>query len=298
MNNPAAKAIGEKAYTALRREAWTTPKPGLVDRENSGAHRDMDYPLFLISCASLTEYFARCAAIGASHPRDGSQAGARRDIAYLEELRNAGLQGERSMFSATGDVNTHKGAVFSLGTLCASLGQLAEEQRLFPNRIDLQKLQKRCGETASALLAVAGPDDTHGAAVYKRGVGGIRKEAASGFSAAFTLGLPSLREAKAEGYDINQSMVKTLLLLMLHTQDSNVVYRGGLDGLIYVQKEAGRILRSQDLRTEQGMDEVRRFDKACIRRNLSPGGSADLLAFSVMLHLIFDEETAVEEERE
>lgn len=49
------RAAGE----ALRREAGLTPKPGLVDREGPGAHKDMDYALLLKSVAAIEPYFPR-----------------------------------------------------------------------------------------------------------------------------------------------------------------------------------------------------------------------------------------------
>ena len=117
MNNKSkAAVIGKMAADALRAEAAATPKPGLVDMENSGAHRDMDYPLFLTSCSALEPYFAECAEIGSRAPEDDSRQA-------LQSLREAGLEAEKAMFSATGGVNTHKGLIFSMGILCFCLGE-------------------------------------------------------------------------------------------------------------------------------------------------------------------------------
>ena len=52
------------ATQALLYEVATTPKPGLVDRENSGSHRDMDFFTFQASAAALQPYFAQCVRIG------------------------------------------------------------------------------------------------------------------------------------------------------------------------------------------------------------------------------------------
>ncbi len=128
---------------ALRIEAWTTPKPGLVDRENSGAHRDMDYPLFLASCGALRDYFSVCARIGGGK-RTTKESGC------FFRLRRAGLEGEKKMFTVTGGVNTHKGAVFSIGILSFCMGQLSAEKGGIPATKDrhvfLAELRRRCAK--------------------------------------------------------------------------------------------------------------------------------------------------------
>lgn len=280
MNNKSkAAVIGKMAADALRAEAAATPKPGLVDMENSGAHRDMDYPLFLTSCSALEPYFAECAEIGSRAPEDDSRQA-------LQSLREAGLEAEKAMFSATGGVNTHKGLIFSMGILCFCLGENpapGTEPALKP-----ALLQDRCAGAAAALLSRQSPADTHGAQVLKKsGVGGIRAEALSGFDSAFSIGYPALKEAVSLGFDENQARIYALLRLMKEVGDSNVVYRGGKEGLSFIREKAAEILAKADLRTEVAAEMVRAFDRACIERNLSPGGSADLLAISIMLYDVF-----------
>ena len=286
MHKNIAEAIGEKAAKALWLEVFATPKPGLVDRENSGAHRDMDYPLFLASIEALKDYFCRCAELGMNLGREdfGTVSSP-----YLDALRRAGLEAEKAMFSATGGVNTHKGAVFSLGILCGCLGQSAAMSRIPLKETEQKILQKRCAALAAALLNQTDPEDTNGAAVYRDcGCGGIREEALSGFSNAFQWGFPALKEALAEDMSLNNALVKTLLVLMTKVFDSNVVHRGGIQGLSYIRNRAAEILAQADFRTEEGLDSVRELDRQCICRNLSPGGSADLLSLSVMLCMVFE----------
>ena len=311
-NQKTAAVIGGAAAEALRMEAAATPKPGLVDRENSGAHRDMDYPLFLASAAALKPYFVKCAALGMEYTMEH---GSGPDL--LKALREAGLAGEAAMFSATGGVNTHKGMVFSMGILCAALGQLIAEKkqaavlascsfRCMPAA--RQELQSRCAELAAALLAENNPRDTHGAQVLRNtGSGGIREEALSGFDSAFSLGYPAFKEARAGGLDENSALVKTLLILMTKTADSNAVYRGGTEGLAYLQQQAAEVLRDGGFEesaaatggrnrdsgiaaSQRFFEAVRDFDRQCILRSLSPGGSADLLALSIMIYMIFETE--------
>ena len=321
-----AEAIGQMAVQALRIEAAVTPKPGLVDQENSGAHDDMDYPLFLASSAALLPCFTACAKLGIEGYRKEPER-------LAPALRRIGRCGETAMYAETKGVNTHKGAIFSMGILCCATGMLhaaakaarttasaaarrqpAEAGGRVPEidkvaswakgvepdgqdaRLDRTvilneaALQALCAQLAAALLRQDPAAATHG--LYARGhaaCGGVRAEAQSGFAAAFHTGLPVLREALAAGMPRQRALIKTLLALMCSVEDSNAAYRGGAEGLAFLQKRAEEILHSANWKSEESLNMVREFDRACIKRHLSPGGSADLLAFSTMLLMIFDE---------
>lgn len=270
MHNTRVKTIGDMAVEALKLEAATTPKPGLVDRANNGAHQDMDYAMFLASSDALRDCFTACAEAGADE----------------DALRKIGIRGEASMYEATNHVNTHKGLIFSMGILCGALGELSSRTADF-DEADVQSL---CAQLASQLLSKDTAKNTHGLDVLeKTGVSGIRGEALSGFDSAFGLGLLTLRESVRAGYDLEPAMVRTLLALMANTEDSNVVHRGGEKGLRFVREHAAAMLSHVDLRREADMEMVRAFDEICIEKNLSPGGSADLLALTAMLYLFFEE---------
>ena len=276
------KYIGNLAVQALRLEAGTTPKPGLVDRENNGAHKDMDYPMFLASSEALRVCFEACALAGMAGEKP-------------EKFRSIGLAGEQSMYEATNHVNTHKGLIFSMGIFCGALGELVTCQEDFSE----EDVQDHVKTLACSLLHGSSASKTHGQKVLKEtGTQGIRGEAESGFASVFDVGLPALRGAIAEGNAFNEALVKTLLTLLCETEDSNVVYRGGLEGLAYVRNQAAEILSLTDgPLCEADMARVRAFDAACIEKNLSPGGSADLLALTAMLYLFFEEKTRKEGER-
>lgn len=270
MQKTNVKTIGDMAVRALQLEAATTPKPGLVDRENNGAHQDMDYALFIRSSESLRDCFTQCAEAGAD----------------AQKLREIGIRGEAVMFETTNHVNTHKGLIFSMGILCGALGELTERGDDF----DEKDVQHLCARLAAELLLVDTARDTHGLRVLEEtGVKGVRGEALSGFESVFGMSLLRLREAVDEGHTFEQAMVKTLLALMSKTEDSNLVHRGGQAGLAFVQERAAEILARADLREDEGMMLVRDFDESCIAKNLSPGGSADLLALTAMLYLFFEE---------
>lgn len=270
MHKSGLNHIGDLAVETLKLEASVTPKPGLVDRENNGAHHDMDYQLFLRSSEALRECFTDCAKAGAD----------------ASKLREIGIKGETSMYTATNHVNTHKGLIFSMGILCGALGELSSKDRDF-SEDDVQKL---CAELAADLLSDERAKETHGLQVLERtGIKGIRGEALSGFESVFGMSLMALRSAIEDGYDFELAMVKTLLALMAHTEDSNLVHRGGEKGLSFVQEHSAAMLTHVDLRRSEDLEMVKAFDEICIEKNLSPGGSADLLALTAMLYLFFEE---------
>ena len=105
---PCAVALGRLAETCLRQECETWPKPGLVSHVDSGSHSDMDAALLLRSAAVLRPHFEAMAQAGAAMPA----------------LRRIGIAAEARMMAATGGVNTHRGATFALGLLCAAAGDL------------------------------------------------------------------------------------------------------------------------------------------------------------------------------
>ena len=242
----AAGYLAGLAAKALTEEVRLTPKPGLVDERNNGAHSDMDLPLFLRSIDALTPYFRQITALSLS----GADAAA---------LQAAGLEAEAAMFRTTGGVNTHKGALFSFSVLLAALGRcLAEGGDVFAH--------------AAALVAeLTPPQNTNGSAVALRHqVGGARAEALAGF--------PTARKAAAllQTHD----PLTVLLWLMAHTEDTNLYYRGGAEGAAFVKAQAAAILAAPP---KQRAALAQALDDALIDRWLSPGGSADLLALALFL---------------
>ena len=242
----AAGYLADLAAKALTEEVRLTPKPGLIDERNNGAHSDMDLPLFLRSIDALTPWLRRITALSLS----GADAAA---------LQAAGLEAETAMFRATGGVNTHKGALFSFSVMLAALGRyLTEGGDVFAH--------------AAALAAeLTPPRDTHGAAVAQRHqVGGARAEVLAGF--------PTARKA-AELLQTHDPLT-ALLWLMAHTEDTNLYHRGGVEGAVFVKEQAAAILAAPP---EQRTALMQVLDDALIDRWLSPGGSADLLALALFL---------------
>ena len=242
----AAETLGEMAENALLAEVHFTPKPGLVDEANNGAHRDMDVPLFERSAHALRPCFEEFVRLGLQ----GAAAAA---------LQQAGVRAEQAMFAATGGVNTHKGAIYSGALLLHAAGRLlsGEEEG------DL------CELAAQTAAAIPAPTGTHGAAVRAQ-CGGIRTEAVSGYPTAQAV----LRQLRQSG------PLDALLLSMSRLDDSTLWHRGGAEGAQLVRSRAADILAAPASEREA---RTRRLDAELIERNLSPGGSADLLAMAFFL---------------
>ena len=246
----AAVRLGELAAAALVDEVELTPKPGLVDLRNSGAHRDMDLPLFRRSARSLEPYFRQAVSLGMER------------MDCMPSLQAAGLAAEKTMFAATAGVNTHKGAVYGFGLLLAAMGsRLVRGGDVF--------------ETAAALARAGIPPDpgTHGGEALRRyGASGARGEALAGF--------PHVRRALTVLRDPGGSPLRALLTLLAEVEDTNLLHRGGPEGLRFVQAAAADILAGPP---EEDVSRLEALDSACTARNLSPGGSADLLAAALLL---------------
>lgn len=252
------------ALRSLLYEVSVTPKPGLVDRWDSGAHGDMDYYSFVDSAAALAPYFLRCARLG--------QRSLCPPAEMLNLLRPLGMQAEADMKRATRGVNTHKGLIFSLGILCAASGRLGKGA-------DTDALCALAADIAAPAMADAALGSHGDLAHGLYGARGARGEAAAGFPAA-RVALPLLKEALAQGEGIDRAGVKALLLLMTQVFDTNVLYRAGREGLAFMRSGARALL---DENVPE--DALRRFGDEMTTRGISPGGCADLLAIAFFLHL-------------
>ena len=249
------------AEEALWQELELTPKPGLVDKRNNGSHRDMDHALFARSIAAITPWFTRFAALGDAH--------ADKPVAeQLRLIRPMGMACEQAMYTATGGVNTHKGGIFALGLLCFASGRV--------KNVSAESLccevSNICRGLVTRELAGRSGQVTAGERQFQQyGLTGARGEAESGFA--------TVRKALTQWN--GQSLHGLLLRLMAINQDSNLVSRGGIDGLRYVQGYARELLANGWDR-----DVLTMMDNALIERNLSPGGSADLLSVGWVLSAI------------
>ncbi len=266
------------ATQSLLDEVRVTPKPGLVDRNNSGSHMDMNLPLFERSATALAPYWEQCVTIGMESATLAPEE-------TFARLRRVGLCAEQTMLATTNGVNTHKGAIFLLGILCGAVGRLwsAEE----PCR-DARRLCAECARMTQAPLreeleriSVQSPD-TAGARLYQQcGIRGARGEVMDGLPGVWEVALPTLRDALAHGCDREHAVAIALLHLIARGTDTNMVKRGGIDGATWGAEQARALLQRSSLPT---IEEIAQLDSQFIEKNLSPGGCADLLALTLFLH--------------
>jgi len=268
-----ADRLAGLAVRALMTEVCVTPKPGLVDRANRGAHGDMDIFTFIDSAVALYPYFRNIATTSLKYPSSLDD--------LLPTLQPIGIQAEREMFHATNGVNTHKGAIFSLGVICAATAVLAGRQA-----DGLQLLPATCSAIAKARSRGVSESATGGEIAFaKHGMGGILEEAASGFPAVFGTALPAIREHTQRGAPLQDAAVVALLRLVATVDDTNIVTRRGVGVLREIQeKVGGRISGFVD--AGQYLRYARDLDAEFIGQNISPGGCADLLAAALFVHYI------------
>lgn len=264
---PAQADVVHLAEQALCQELDLTPKPGLVDSANSGAHRDMDYMTFTRSIRAIAPWlrvFEHCGYQHAGLP-------ASRQLALL---RPAGIACEQAMLEATRGVNTHKGGIFSLGLLCCAAGRLQGQGRQITAGALCREVSDICQGLVQRELAGCLHSVTAGQRQFKQaGLTGARGEAERGFATVRQYVLPWWYQEQGE-----RRLHNALLRLMAANPDSNLISRGGIDGLKYVQRYARRLLNNGWQREDLVM-----MDEELIRRNLSPGGSADLLSVAWVL---------------
>ena len=264
---PLCERIAQAAHRALIDELETYPKPGLVSPVDAGSHRDMDAGTLRRSAGAIRPFFVLLAAAGARN-------------APLAELRAIGLRAEAAMMAATGGVNAHRGAIFSLGLLCAAEG--ATGGRLPSAEARALAVAARWG---AAIAARPPSPETHGGrAVRRYRVGGASGEAAAGFPTLRVLALPALREGRrlAPG-DGEAARVQAFFALLAALDDTNLLHRGGAEGLAEARAMAAGFLARGGVAAPDWRAEGVRIHRAFVARRLSPGGAADLLAMTLFV---------------
>ncbi|MFA6939650.1 MAG: triphosphoribosyl-dephospho-CoA synthase [Clostridiaceae bacterium] len=269
--------IGACCVSAMLSEVSASPKPGLVDRFSCGAHTDMDFLTFTESIAAISPYFSKFAEIGSSLKFI--------DKYSLGKIRPLGIECEKTMFKATNGVNTHKGAIFSMGIIAASAGFCCST---------LKSLSSDGVCTAAGVIAMEAEKDfyvpdkamTKGRQLYAvYGMKGIRGETGSGFSSVRKYALPVMRELFMKGcYFKNDIYLQVLLHLMAHVVDTNVAARCGIEAIEYLKSSAKNALAMGGALTDRGREELFRMDREYTNLNISPGGCADLLSAAITLY--------------
>ena len=306
--------IGWRVRNALLGEVYATPKPGLVDRRDTGAHRDMNYETFLASTEAITPYMVRMFAEG----MDATVAGHTPEEVF-QAIRGIGLEAERAMYAATDGVNTHKGMIFTMGIVLAAAGILYARADKTSGQITVDAILDRTRQMTARSMAedfrkmLAHPPKTHGERLFQTyGERGIRGQAMEGFPILRDTAVPWLRRFQNIGTDVelqraisaqatfrrgllqdtgsmhaehfeNAVHVSTLIAIMSVLNDTNVFIRSSYEDMCWLQAESSTILSMGAMFTEEGVRAIEALNTACIEKNISPGGAADILAVAILL---------------
>ena len=273
--------IGHLASMALQAELDTTPKPGLVDRNDNGAHCDMDHALMQRSIQALHPYFVRLAQLGFTDKQP-----------CHDEIVNIGIEAEREMFKATGGVNTHKGALFSIGLAAVALGgeafcRITQAEgcgTMAYDDVNSKQIQSLSNSIASLARLFPDTNGTHGSKAKANNIlKGALDNAREGYTQLFKAWLPFYIDRIAEGD--NYALHKTLLRIMCDLDDTNIVYRTSMETMQEVKTEARQMLdTSRNIVNFEAALQAMNTDY--IHRNISPGGSADMLSLVVFLSCV------------
>lgn len=278
MDLEASNIILESLGLSLYDELSVTPKPGLVDRNNNGSHRDLTNVLFYKSIDAITNAMSKAFMI--SYENDDYDK-------TFSKLKELGILVEKAMFKATNNINTHKGAIYLSLIIIGAFAKLIKNDRKNVIKydgksyktFDLYKILQNEIKKISNSKYNFSNDETNGSKVAsKYNVKTIRMEASDGLPSAFEA-IKFMNRIKKENPELsdNDACVYTLLYIMTILSDTNLYHRGGIDGYEFAKNEAIKILNAPSI------DKVITLDKTFIDKNLSPGGSADILAMSIFI---------------
>ncbi len=275
--SPEAFKIGEAAILGMLYEVSADPKPGLVSPQSSGVHRDMDFFTFMRSSSSIAYAMYVCAQIGIDYPLNK----------ILKTIRSIGIDAEKSMFKATGGVNTHRGYLFLGGLVCAAAGYCIQTAA----SITRSNISSICSDICRGMVEreLGNLTDSKGLSngeklYLKYGLAGVREEAEGGLPTVLNIGLPMYEDALNHNLPIKEALCHSLIGIMAQVQDTTVVNRAGMEGLAFMGRLAEMAVEIGGMKTIEGKEFIYDLDKVFNENNISPGGAADLLAVTVMIY--------------
>lgn len=277
-NDILALYISNLALKSMLYEVSLADKPGLVTPFSNGAHKDMDYYTFIDSSIVLQKPLYKMAELGTclQEPKE-----------LMKRARDIGMEAEKLMLRTTKGVNTHKGMLFLLG-LAVSATTFAITNGF--NFNDITKIIKSMGEglVLKELSSLEGKKGrTHGEEVYvKYGISGIRGEAETGLPIIFEKSLPFYKE----NFELSKSdkMLQSLIYIMSINDDINIIYRHSKETLLEVKERSSLIIDMGGVKSELGRRAIANLSIEFKERNISPGGSADLLALTLFFSEVYD----------
>jgi len=256
----ATDALAANLCQGARRELDLTPKPGLVDRQDSGSHPDLSHAGMATSIGLLPRYFddlLRC----------------HRQGLPLAMFVQAGIQAEQRMTRAI-QANGHKGFIFLSGILLMAAWGCE-------GRVD--RLRGTISSLARDIFGSAGPVVSHGADLQRRlGVGGVRAEAEAGLPAVFEHGWPRYREALAAGWGADRAAFYLMAVLMQQVEDTTAISRCGLEGLSRLRRDGASLQRLLE-RQQPPEPWLAELNEDYRKIGLTMGGVADCLALTFAL---------------
>ncbi|NMM26761.1 MAG: triphosphoribosyl-dephospho-CoA synthase MdcB [Glaciimonas sp.] len=278
---PFCAQIGRLAVRSLYAELALYPKPGLVSLVDNGSHDDMTAATFMRSLFALRHYFIQTTEAGMA-------------AAPFSTLQRLGVTAETRMLMATGGINTHRGAIFCLGLLCAAIGYCRGHRIILSAPSIRATLLLQWGEALAAhthavvvrTYAPAAPHSHGLQAAVQYAASGAREEAALGLPSVFEVALPAMQRTLDAGRSFECAQIDAFFSLMAHVSDTNVYHRGGAAGAATVKYHAQHFLARGGSANPRWKMDALAYHQALVRQRLSPGGAADLLAATCLVHAV------------
>ncbi|WP_170075196.1 triphosphoribosyl-dephospho-CoA synthase CitG [Paraclostridium dentum] len=268
--------LSNLALKSIISEVSTYPSFGLVSPISSGSHNDMDYYTFLDSGFAIVPYLKKMAEHGYSYNSEEN---------IFKQIRKIGQKAEEEMFKATKEINTHKGMIFLMGIVIASVSKNIYDEKLFEN---IQKIIKNMVKNILDDFKNLDKKNqlSHGEKLYQKyGFTGIRGQVSDGLDFIFNKILIEYKTLNLKGNDLYSH---TLLILMSEVEDSTILYRHDIETLKKVHKDCKNLLQSGGMSTDEGKKLAFKLEAEYIDKRISPGGSADLLAIVIFLGEVYD----------
>ncbi len=267
--------LSQLSLKALLYEVNTTPKPGLVDLNNNGSHKDMDIYLFQDSAISLFPYFKKFVALGIKNKE-------KQPDLFFQELRELGKVAEIEMLKTTNNINTHKGTLFIFSIVLCSLGWLYANEKQYSRQLLINTIKELCIGLARDFEHIEKKSEyTNGEKIYlDNNLLGIRGEALMGFSSVLDFSIKKFIFYLDATKSFNESGVKTLLELIIKIKDTTLIHRSSYETLLRIQEDVKKLIKEDNNIIEATFQ----LDKKFIDLNLSVGGCADLLALTYFIY--------------
>ena len=268
--------IGSLAVQAMLYEVSCFPSPGLVSPVSNGAHKDMNFYTFIDSTSAILKYLVL-------FTQKGYQDKSSKEI--FKEIRKVGIEAEKAMFLKTNGVNTHKGMIFLIGICCGAVGKAIYDNK---SSSSIQSIIKEmCDElTKNDFINLKDKEKlSNGEKLYlKYKVKGVRGEAEKGIPLVFNYALDLYENTSS--LKENDRLIHTLIGIMQFCEDSTIINRHSIEILNYVKEISKDIMELGGMQTEVGKNKIKDLCSIFIEKNISPGGSADLLGVTVFMSLV------------